>query len=891
MSTLTTGIGGFNPAAGTNTGSNQVFGNPPKVYTVDQAKIRIAGGDDIRRMVIEDTAENITKGFDDLKGWAGDKILKGIKVTDNAEVSLKVADLNGTRSEVTNVLKRLEKATVKVEDIASEIEGGLDELKLYQRRLDGMAVVADQDGDASTAGDREAPLLSLTAAEFKGARKVLDKLEGALVEVELSGNYNQYQIKAGKNGAISANGLDKFSGEAHFLKFAGDGQRFVASSGDSRIDALLEVGKSNMWSPSADTNNKLAVKSSVENAADADWQQIMPGVFSLDETLDATDPIALTYGFHPNGTNVPAGDKKFFAPLDEAQKAVVRDAFSYLGGLMNIKFAEENLDAAKTSFQFGTNEQASSAAYAYMPIATTAAPSQIMLANNQASNDFASFLTGDDDSDTTNGYQIKTSDLINLRKSYGWTTVVHEIGHALGLKHPGDYNAGGGGASPPYLPKILDSKLWSVMSYNSIPTAFSTDPTNTSGSRQTPQTMMAYDIAALQFLYGKANSSESAQTSVVSAISDNVIAGDKVKLTIDSTDYEYTVASGDSSADVVSELADLVNAGTLAKATVLKASQGSGNNLREYSYLSLRGEKTGATEGAFTASTTITDVRSANVSGGAVSITTPSSATVKQVNEMALVADFVAGDKIDLTISGKTFSYTVADGDNSAAIATGLKTLINSGSSTAVADDTAADGSLKITAKAFNVSLSVTSTLTQRAITGGAVTTPLAASDARLASFQTLDFSDAWNGLQTVWTPTDADGTGGTFDASAVTTRTIIDMRPGAFSSVNRYNNIGLSFGSQYSSVLGGTSTDVIYAGLYSASITGGAGSDTVYLAGKASDYGLTANANGEATTNPASVTRKVNGEDITLTLTTVEKLKFYDDTRVGSLHGVDSFA
>jgi hypothetical protein len=540
MSTLTTGIGGFNPAAGTNTGSNQVFGNPPKVYTVDQAKIRIAGGDDIRRMVIEDTAENITKGFDDLKGWAGDKILKGIKVTDNAEVSLKVADLNGTSSEVTTVLKRLEKATVKVEDIASEIEGGLDDLKLYQRRLDGMAVVGDQDGDASTTDDREAPLLSLTAAEFKSARKVLGKLEGALIEVELSGNFNQYQIKAGKNGAISAaKGLEKFSGEAHFLKFAD--QRVVASSGDSRIDALLEVGKLNMWSPSADTANKLNVKSSVENAADADWQQIMPGVFSLDETLDATDPIALTYGFHPNGTNVPAGDKKFFAPLDEAQKAVVRDAFSYLGGLMNIKFAEENLDAAKTSFQFGTNEQASSAAYAYMPIATTAAPSQIMLANNQASNDFASFLTGDDDSDTTNGYQIKTSDLINLRKSYGWSTVVHEIGHALGLKHPGDYNAGGGGASPPYLPKILDSKLWSVMSYNSIPTAFSTDPTNTSGSRQTPQTMMAYDIAALQFLYGKANSSESAQTSVVSAISDNVIAGDKVKLTIDSTDYEYTV--------------------------------------------------------------------------------------------------------------------------------------------------------------------------------------------------------------------------------------------------------------------------------------------------------------------------------------------------------------
>jgi hypothetical protein len=890
MSTLMTGIGGSNPAAGIKTGNNQIFGNPPKVYTIDQAKVRIEGGDDIRRMVIEDTAENITKGFDDLKGWAGDKILKGIKVTDNAKVSLKVADLDGTRSEVTTVLKRLEKATVKVEDIASEIEGGLDDLKLYQRRLDGMAVVGDQDGDASTTDDREAPLLSLTATEFKSARKVLDRLDGALVEVELSGNYNQYQIKAGKNGAISAKGVDKFSGEAHFLKFAD--QRVVASSGDSRIDALLEVGKLNMWSPSADTANKLTVKSSVENAADADWQQIMPGVYSLDETLDATDPIALTFGFHDSGTSVPASDKKFFAPLDEAQKAVVRDAFSYLGGLMNIKFEEEKLVAAKTSFQFGTNEQASSAAYAYMPVATTAAPSQIMMANNQSSNDFASILTGgDDDNDATNGYQIKAADITNLRKSYGWTTMVHEIGHALGLKHPGNYNAGGGGASPPYLPKNLDSKLWSVMSYNSIPAAFSTNPAITSGSRQTPQTMMVYDIAALQFLYGKASSSESAQTSVVSAISDNLNAGDKVKLTIESTDYEYTALSTDTSADVMSELADLVNAGTLAKATVLKASQGSGDNLREYSYLSLTGAKTGTAEGAFTVTTDITDGRSADVSGGGVTITTPASSTVKQVNTMAKVEDFVAGDKIDLTFSGKTFSYTVADGDDSADIATGLKTLINAGSTTAIADDSEEDGTLKITAKAFSAALAISSTLTQRVITGGAVTTPLAASDARMASFQELDFTDSWNGLQTVWTPTDADGTGGTFNASAVTTRTIIDMRPGAFSSVNRYNNIGLSFGSQYSSVLGGTKTDVIYAGLYSASINGGAESDTVYLAGKASDYSLVANANGEATTNPGTVTRKVNGEDITLTLTNVEKLKFYDDTRVGSLHGVDSFA
>jgi serralysin len=29
--------------------------------------------------------------------------------------------------------------------------------------------------------------------------------------------------------------------------------------------------------------------------------------------------------------------------------------------------------------------------------------------------------------------------------SYSWQVLLHETAHALGLKHPGNYNAGGGG--------------------------------------------------------------------------------------------------------------------------------------------------------------------------------------------------------------------------------------------------------------------------------------------------------------------------------------------------------------------------------------------------------------------------------------------------------------
>lgn len=79
---------------------------------------------------------------------------------------------------------------------------------------------------------------------------------------------------------------------------------------------------------------------------------------------------------------------------------------------------------------------------------------------------------------------------------YGYLTMIHEVGHSIGMKHPGNYNAGGGGASGPFLTSfgLTDTRDFTVMSYNGGTYAAGTN---------NPTTPMLYDIAAIQYLYGK----------------------------------------------------------------------------------------------------------------------------------------------------------------------------------------------------------------------------------------------------------------------------------------------------------------------------------------------------------------------------------------------------
>ena len=84
--------------------------------------------------------------------------------------------------------------------------------------------------------------------------------------------------------------------------------------------------------------------------------------------------------------------------------------------------------------------------------------------------------------------------------SYNFDALIHEIGHGLGLKHPGNYNGSGGG-TPPYLPANLDYRTYTIMSYNDLNPWF-LDTAHNKYIEVVPETPMVYDIAAIQYLFG-----------------------------------------------------------------------------------------------------------------------------------------------------------------------------------------------------------------------------------------------------------------------------------------------------------------------------------------------------------------------------------------------------
>jgi Ca2+-binding RTX toxin-like protein len=160
----------------------------------------------------------------------------------------------------------------------------------------------------------------------------------------------------------------------------------------------------------------------------------------------------------------PSRDKEGFVGFNTQQIGSTRSTLAYIQTVVDLRFVESTNSAQLNTLSFASNNQTSSAGYALYPDDSSRG-SDVFIDNSAR---YSTFTPG----------------------TYGALLLIHEIGHAIGLKHPFDEkDADGNVGEPPYLQGDEDSTEWSVMTYND-----STD--------HDQMVFRPLDIAALQYLYG-----------------------------------------------------------------------------------------------------------------------------------------------------------------------------------------------------------------------------------------------------------------------------------------------------------------------------------------------------------------------------------------------------
>jgi serralysin len=181
----------------------------------------------------------------------------------------------------------------------------------------------------------------------------------------------------------------------------------------------------------------------------------------------------ITYAFFNSPFEVYSSEQSDFSPLTEAQRAAVRDAFAIWGEFVGVTFVEGTPATADINIGNIDPDEDFYSAYANYPGFSLVA-GDIWIRSDVPTN----------------------MEAIGLAEP-GFRTLMHEIGHALGISHPGDYNAEEGVTLTyaEHAEYYQDSLEYTIMSYFA---SSSTGATRTSFAA----TPLAHDIAAIQSLYG-----------------------------------------------------------------------------------------------------------------------------------------------------------------------------------------------------------------------------------------------------------------------------------------------------------------------------------------------------------------------------------------------------
>ena len=180
----------------------------------------------------------------------------------------------------------------------------------------------------------------------------------------------------------------------------------------------------------------------------------------------------ITYAFFDFASQVYSSEQSEFQPLTAAQRDAVRQAFALWGEIINVRFVEGTVATADINLGNLDTTDDHYSAYATYP-GGSRVNGDIWFNLNSAANQ-----------------EVGLAEI-------GFRIILHEMGHALGLAHPSNYNAEEGvtltyEANAAY---FQDSLQYTIMSYFA---SSSTGAVRTSFAA----TPMTHDIAAIQSLYG-----------------------------------------------------------------------------------------------------------------------------------------------------------------------------------------------------------------------------------------------------------------------------------------------------------------------------------------------------------------------------------------------------
>jgi serralysin len=205
-------------------------------------------------------------------------------------------------------------------------------------------------------------------------------------------------------------------------------------------------------------------------------------------------PVTITYSFPESGStwvsdyaNGEPFSPNSYSSFTSSQRQDFREALATWSEVANITFLETNDTEAQGDIRiaFSSVVDGGTAGYSYGAPEFTA-------------EEYASKFSNGTSIHAASGdiWMNSTENDLSQESQNGFATLVHEIGHSLGLKHTFTVDLN----NPIILTGSEDSNQYSIMSYTSYDIGYKENESSyTTSSGFTP---MLYDVAAIQFLYG-----------------------------------------------------------------------------------------------------------------------------------------------------------------------------------------------------------------------------------------------------------------------------------------------------------------------------------------------------------------------------------------------------